>query len=176
MQSCRPGWLREVIGYLPQDVRLFSGTLAENVTLGLSFPGEAHIREAMERTGLLQTLGRHPQGLNLPIKEGGSGLSGGQRQMVGLTRLILQSPKIWLLDEPSASLDRESEVRLLETLSQLPRDHTIIFTSHRQAWLALADRVLLVEDGVIKNDTPAAKVRAIQSAVMAKAPAALQSL
>lgn len=169
MQRCRSGWLREVIGYLPQDVRLFSGTLAENLTLGLTMPDEARIREAMERTGLLHAVNRHPLGLNLPIREGGSGLSGGQRQMVGLTRLVLQDPKIWLLDEPSSSLDREGEQRLLNVLRELPRDRTVIFTSHRQGWLALADRVLLMEDGVVKSDAPASKVRAIQNNVTAKA-------
>ena len=167
MQRCRPSWLRDVIGYLPQDVRLFSGTLAENLTLGLPYPDEARIREAMEATGLLRTLGNHPMGLNLQIREGGAGLSGGQRQMVGLTRLVLQRPKIWLLDEPSASLDREAEERLIATLQKLPRDHTIVFTSHRQSWLGLADRVLLIEDGVVRADTPASKARAIQASTAA---------
>lgn len=161
MQQCRPGWLREVIGYLPQEVKLFSGTLAENLTLGLPLPDEEKIREAMEKTGLLRTLGRHPLGLNLPIREGGGGLSGGQRQMVGLTRMVLQNPKIWLLDEPSASLDRESEERIVKLLNELPRDRTVIFTSHRQGWLSIADRMILVEDGAIKADAPAEQVRSV---------------
>lgn len=180
IQRCRPSWLREVIGYLPQEVRLFSGTLAENLTLGLGYPEEAQIRAAMENTGMLRTLGNHPLGLNLQIREGGSGLSGGQRQMVGLTRLVLQNPKVWLLDEPSASLDRDSEERLVAMLRALPRDHTVIFTSHRQSWLALADRVLLMEDGVVKADTPASKARAIQAstaaAMAARDAAALAAL
>jgi ATP-binding cassette, subfamily C, bacterial LapB len=163
LQRCRPGWLRENIGYLPQEVRLYSGTLADNLSLGLSFPGEAALRAAMDQTGLALSLGRHPLGLNLPIREGGSGLSGGQRQLVGLTRLVLQRPKIWLLDEPSASLDKDSEERLIAVLQALPRDHTVIFTSHRPGWLALADRVLLMHDGVVKVDTPAERVRSIQA-------------
>jgi ATP-binding cassette subfamily C protein LapB len=167
MQFCRPSWLRETIGYLPQEVRLFSGTLADNLTLGLSRPDEAAIRAAMDKTGLTQTLGRHPLGLNLPIREGGSGLSGGQRQMVALTRLVLQDPKIWLLDEPSASLDQESEQRLTQFIRELPRDRTVVFTSHRRGWLALADRVVLLENGVIKGDAPADKVRSIQNRVTA---------
>src|SRR3546814_18314634 len=85
-RKCRPGWLREVIGYLPQEVRLFSGTLAENLALGMSVPSEEQMRAAMDKTGLIQTLGRHPLGLALPIREGGSGLSGGQRQMVEIGR------------------------------------------------------------------------------------------
>lgn len=166
LQQCRPGWLRECIGYLPQDVRLFSGTLAENLTLGLSFPGEEKIRAAMDKTGLSLSLGRHPMGLNLPIREGGGGLSGGQRQMVGLTRLVLQDPKIWLLDEPSASLDREAEERLVQVIRELPADRTVIFTSHRQGWLALSNRVLFIEDGQLRVDQPADKVRTIQASAV----------
>lgn len=169
LQKCRPSWLRDVIGYLPQEVKLFAGTLAENLTLGLPVPDEATIREAMEKTGLMRSIGRHPLGLNLPIREGGSGLSGGQRQMVGLTRMVLQNPKIWLLDEPSASLDAESEERIVRLLRDLPSDRTVVFTSHRQGWLAIADRMILMEDGSIKADAPAAQVRAMQRAAKAAA-------
>lgn len=174
LQLCRPSWLRETIGYLPQEVRLYSGTLAENLTLGLSLPDESVIRAAMDRTGLSLTLGRHPMGLNLPIREGGTGLSGGQRQLVGLTRLILQQPKIWLLDEPSASLDKDSEDRLIQLLQTLPRDRTLIFTSHRPTWLNLADRVILLQGGVVTLDAPAASVRVVQgnqAAIQAQAAA-----
>ena len=111
-------------------------------------------------------------GLSLPIREGGSGLSGGQRQMVGLTRMVLQDPKIWLLDEPSASLDSEAEGRLVALLRELPRDRTIIFTSHRERWLALADRMILIEDGAIKADAPAEQVRVMQSNAVKAAAAA----
>lgn len=170
MQEARPGWLRETIGYLPQEVRLFAGTLSENLTLGLSMLDEAEIRQAMEASGLSLSLGRHPQGLNLPIREGGAGLSGGQRQMVGITRLVLQQPKVWLLDEPSASLDGESEDRLMKMIHALPRDRTVIFTSHKIPWLALADRVIMVEDGVIKFDAPASEVRVQKPAITSPAP------
>src|SRR3546814_10684450 len=77
--------------------------------------------------------------------------------MVVLTRMVLQNPKIWLLDEPSASLDQESEQRLVVLLRELSRDKTIIFTSHNQRWLAIADRMMLIEDGAIKADAPAQK-------------------
>lgn len=162
MQECRLSWLRSVIGYLPQDVRLFSGTLEENLTLGLSKPDEAVIRQALEASGLAAAVNRHPLGLQLPIREGGFGLSGGQRQLVGLTRLILQNPKIWLLDEPSSSLDSDAEDRLMKFIRSLPRDRTVIFTSHRPQWMQLADRVLILEDGQVKMDAPASKVRALQ--------------
>ena len=159
MQHCRLSWLRERIGYLPQEVQLFSGTLEDNLVLGLARPSEDEIRNALRATGLLAAVERHPLGLGLPIREGGTGLSGGQRQMVGLTRLLLQQPWIWLLDEPSASLDSEAEARLIAVLTNLPAHHTIVFTTHRPNWLKLASRVLLLENGEIKLDQPAEKVR-----------------
>lgn len=159
IQHCRPSWLREVIGYLPQDVRLFSGTLLENLTLGMPMPPESEVRQALESTGLAHTVARHPLGLGLPIREGGAGLSGGQRQLVGLTRLALQNPKIWLLDEPTASLDNEAEERLQRFVRALPTDRTVIFTSHRPNWVPLATRVLALQDGQIKIDAPADQVK-----------------
>lgn len=165
LQHCRPSWLRRVIGYLPQDVRLFSGTLHENLTLGLPLPDEATIFAALEKTGLIDAVKRHPLGLGLPIREGGYGLSGGQRQLVGLTRLVLQDPEIWLLDEPSSSLDSGAEERILRLVQALPSTKTIIFTAHRPSWLPLAERVLILEDGVVKVDTPADRVRAVQAKV-----------
>ena len=162
LQRARPSWIRETVGYLPQEVRLFSGTLRENLTIGISVPSEETIFAAMEKTGLLRTLGRHPEGLNLQIQEGGSGLSGGQRQLVGLTRLVLQQPKVWLLDEPSASLDSDAENALIRMLGELPAECSVIFTSHRPAWLGLARRVLLLENGMVKVDAPADQVRRVQ--------------
>ncbi|MGB0955020.1 MAG: ATP-binding cassette domain-containing protein [Panacagrimonas sp.] len=162
MQMCRMSWLREVIGYLPQDVRLFSGTLDDNLTMGLSRPDEGRIMKALEASGLAAAVKKHPLGLQLPIREGGFGLSGGQRQLVGLTRLLLQNPRIWILDEPSASLDSEAEERLMNLVRSLPKDRTLIFTTHRPNWISLADRVLVIEDGLVKLDAPASKVRAMQ--------------
>jgi ATP-binding cassette subfamily C protein LapB len=176
MQQCRLSWLRETIGYLPQDVRLFSGTLEENLTMGIARPSEEKILEALQTVGLGAAVARHPLGLKLPMKEGGYGLSGGQRQMVGLARLILQDPGIWILDEPSASLDNETEERLMRFLATLPRSKTLIFSTHRPRWLSLADRVLIIEDGVIKTDAPASEVRAMRGAPQAQAAgAALKS-
>ncbi len=175
LQLSRPSWIRETVGYLPQDVRLFSGTLRENLTMGISVPDEATLLEAAEKTGLLRSLSRHTEGLELKIHEGGAGLSGGQRQMVGITRLVLQKPRVWLLDEPSASLDKDAEESLLRFLSSLPADETVIFTSHRPAWFALAQRVLLLENGAIKADVPAEQVRRAQIQGTTAAPEAVTS-
>src|SRR3546814_18878288 len=109
MQKCRPGWLREVIGYLPQEVRLFSGTLAENLALDMSVPSEEKMRTAMEKTGLIQTLGRHTLGVALPHREGGSGVSRGVRHVGRLTRKVAPKPESRMVSEPSAHTDHRHE-------------------------------------------------------------------
>lgn len=176
-EVCRPSWLREVIGYLPQDPRLFSGTLLENLTLGMSMPEESAVYAALEKTGLLDAVTKHPQGLQLPIREGGAGMSGGQRQLVGLTRMVLQDPKIWLLDEPTANLDSTVEQLIAAVLTELPADRTVIFTTHRQSWLRFSKRVLFLEEGQIKADLPTSEVvkasAAKQPAATSTAPAAV---
>jgi ATP-binding cassette subfamily C protein LapB len=151
-QECRPSWLREVIGYLPQEPRLFSGSLLDNLTLGMSTPSEEVIFAALEKTGLADAVNAHPMGLQLQISEGGMGMSGGQRQLVGLTRMLLQQPKIWLLDEPTASLDSRVERKIAEAIQALPSDVTVIFTTHSQSWLRYAKRVMLLDEGQIKRD------------------------
>ena len=153
-ESCRPSWLRENIGYLPQEPRLFAGTLLDNLTLGMSMPDEEKIFSALRKTGLYDAVDKHPKGLQLEISEGGAGLSGGQRQLLGIARMVLQNPKIWLLDEPAASLDSEVEVKIMELIRSLPEDRTVVFISHKRSWISLADRVLLVESGQVKVDAP----------------------
>lgn len=159
LQACRLGWLRETVGYLPQDVRLFGGTLRDNLTLGLGQPSEEKLQAALALTGLDRFVQKQAQGLDCLIREGGSGLSGGQRQLIGLTRLVLQNPRIWLLDEPSASLDRESEEHLMTLIKALPAQVTVVFTTHRMNWLPLSQRTLLLEDGKVRADVPTGNVR-----------------
>ncbi len=172
--QARPDWLRSVVGYLPQSPRLFAGTLRDNLTLGLSMPDESDIAEAAKLTGLDALIAQHPRGLDLKITEGGQGLSVGQRQLVALTRLVLQKPKIWLLDEPASALDQETEAKLLGYLQTLGPQHTLIFTTHQNGWLQLATRILMVEAGRITADVPADRAR-LMTAAQAKAMAAAQA-
>ena len=102
---------------MPQEGRRFAGTLRENLVLGLTDPGDDAIMQAAARTGLLDAvIAADPRGLERSIAEGGLGLSGGQRQLVHITRALLRLPTIWLLDEPTASMDQGLEVKVIQML------------------------------------------------------------
>lgn len=148
-------FLGENIGYLQQDHRLFSGTLRENLLIGITDPGDEAVKNAAEISGLLSVISGHPKGLDLPISEGGKGLSGGQRQLVAFTRLLLSRPTVWLLDEPTASMDSNTEARCLQVLQQSIRpEHTLVLVTHKINLLTLVDRLIVIANHEIVMDGP----------------------
>ncbi len=147
--------LSHQIGYLQQEHRLFSGTLRQNLLIGTPDPGDEQIRNAAAKTGLLVAINNHPKGLDLSIAEGGKGLSGGQRQLVALTRLLLSNPSIWLLDEPTASIDDQTERRCINVLREaIKSDHTMILVTHKPSLLTLVDRLIVVSSNQVILDGP----------------------
>lgn len=161
MSHLAPAFVREHVGYLPQDVRLFNGSLRDNLCLGLPTPSDSLILEVANLTGLAQVIQRHPRGLELEISEGGRGLSGGQRQLVGLTRLLLMRPRVLLLDEPSAALDAQLELLVMHNLFRtLAPETTIVLVTHKPALVMHARRVILLEQGRIITDGPRDEVLA----------------
>ncbi len=149
------GLLADKIGYLQQEHRLFLGTLRQNLLVGIADPGDEAIRYAAARTGLLDAITNHPKGLELMIAEGGKGLSGGQRQLVALTRLMLSHPTVWLLDEPTASMDEFTEKRCIDTLRQeVKSDHTFVLVTHKPSLLAIVNRLIVVANHQILLDGP----------------------
>lgn len=151
--------LRRNVGYLPQDTRLLNGSMRENLLMGLSDPGDDALMKAITEIGLAQMVASHPMGVDLPIAEGGRGLSGGQRTLTILTRLFLGEPQMWLLDEPTSNLDQASEVRLIHSLrSRMTPDRTLVLVTHRMQLLTLTDRLLVMAGGKVVMDGPTGQV------------------
>lgn len=147
--------LSDQIGYLQQDHRLFLGTLRENLLVGLPDPGDETLLQAMRRTGMDRFVAQHPLGLQRPIAEGGKGLSGGQKQLLAFTRIILTQPKILLLDEPTATMDEQQEFQCIQVLMQdAQQGKTMVIATHKPNLLPLATRLIVVAGSYILLDGP----------------------
>ena len=152
--------LRRGIGYLSQEVRLFAGTLRENLNLTLLERDDERLMGSLDFAGLGEFVRNHPKGLDLEIRDGGEGLSIGQRQSIGWARLWLQDPKICLLDEPTSSLDQTLETALVARLGQWLKGRTAIIATHRVPILQLTDRTLILQNGRMIVDGPRDEVLA----------------
>ncbi|WP_058913933.1 type I secretion system permease/ATPase [Entomohabitans teleogrylli] len=153
-----PADLRRDIGYLPQHARLFYGTLRENLTLGAPLASDEEIYQALALSGALGFVNDLPNGIEYQVQEGGLGLSGGQRQSLLLSRLLLRQPDILLLDEPTAALDEETEQHVIDSLHPWIASKTLIIATHRKAVLALVDRIIIVSQGAVVLDQPREQV------------------
>jgi ATP-binding cassette subfamily C protein LapB len=147
------------LGYLPQETKLLSGTLRDNLSAGLEGVGETALLDACRATGLDTLIASHPQGLDMPITEGGGGVSGGQKQLIAMTRLILARPDAWLLDEPTAAMDEATEARALAALQQaVAPGQTLIIATHKPALLDRVDRLIVMLPNGGTLDGPKAAV------------------
>ena len=162
------GWNRTElgphIGYLPQDIELFEGSIAENIAR-FSEVHPTKVIAAATSAGLHEMILRFPKGYDTPIGEAGSLLSGGQRQRIGLARAIYGDPALIVLDEPNANLDEVGEKALLQTIYELKaKKKTVFVISHRPGALAAADNLLILRDGKVEmagpRDAVLAKLRA----------------
>jgi len=154
IQSGNSEELGPYIGYLPQDIELFDGTIAENISrFGETDP--AKVIEAAQRTGIHEAILRFPNGYNSQIGEAGSLLSGGQRQRLGLARALYGNPSVLVLDEPNSNLDDAGEKALVETLRQLKASgKTVFLITHRLNILGAVDRIVVLKDGRIEHYGP----------------------
>ena len=153
------------IGYLPQDIELFEGTIAENIARFGDIDSEQVIAAA-QRAGLHEMILRFPRGYDTPMGEAGNLLSGGQRQRIALARAVYGDPALLVLDEPNANLDDVGEAALYQTVAQLKAaGKTVFLITHRPGAVALADRVLFLKDGLVQAEGPReAVVAALQAA------------
>ncbi|MDO9708238.1 type I secretion system permease/ATPase [Paracraurococcus lichenis] len=155
-------WLREdfgrYVGYLPQDVELFDGTVFQNIARMQEAEPDA-VYEAAKLAGCHEMILRLPNGYETQIGDGGQFLSGGQRQLVGLARAMFGRPKLVVLDEPNSNLDGDSEARLSQAIARLKEmGTTVILVSHRPTLVQVVDKVMLLKDGAIEMFGPRAEV------------------
>ena len=154
MGQVMPRDLRRSIGYLGQNVRLFAGTLRENLNMTLLERDDDRLLRALDFAGIGAHVRAHPKGLDLEIRDGGLGLSDGQRQSIGWARLWLQDPAICLLDEPTAAFDQTLEATLVHRLDGWLRGRTALIATHRLPILQLTTRTLVLQNGRMVVDGP----------------------
>ncbi len=151
-----PLQLRRHIGYVPQDVSLFSGSLRDNIVAGGGsdrVEDEALLR-AIDLAGLESLVNNHPHGVDLQVGERGQALSGGQKQSVAIARALVQDPPILLLDEPTSSMDNASEEAFKANLKNVAAGKTILVVTHRTSLLSLVDRIIVMDAGKVVADGP----------------------
>ena len=166
-----PSDLRTGIGFAMQDTDLFFGKLRDNIALGKPEATDEEILAAARLSGVESFIAGHPMGYDMPISEGGRSLSGGQKQAIGLARVLIRKPQVLFLDEPTAHFDIRSEAEFLERLKAIHTDRmTIIISTHRLSLLSMVDRLLLFDHGRLVADGPRDKVLALLQGKPATAP------
>ena len=143
--------LRKDVGYVPQTIQLFSGTIYDNIVAGFDEANEEDVIEACDLAGAHKFIGTLPGGYNYNIIDNGGNLSGGQRQSIALARCLLRKPKIMVLDEPTSSMDNASEERIINNLFNLDYNPTIVISTHKLSYLLNVDKVALMVDGKLQN-------------------------
>lgn len=163
LRQIDPADFRARVGFVAQDPRLFNGTLRDNVLLDRPSADPSRLAEVARLTGLDRLISTHPKGWELPVGEAGTLLSGGQRQLVALARCLVTQPRILLMDEPTSSMDAQSEAAFLRQLKEAGAECTLVMVTHRPAVLELVQRVLVVDGGRLVMDGPKAQVLAALS-------------
>jgi PrtD family type I secretion system ABC transporter len=174
-----PERLGRHIGYLPQDIELFSGTVAQNIARFTEYESQEVI-DAATLAGVHDMIQGLPMGYDTPIGEGGASLSGGQRQRLALARAVFRMPALLVLDEPNASLDQVGEVALMEAMNRLKAaKRTVVFATHKVNLLAQADYIMVINQGVIadfgERDVMLAKLTGAAPPPQPPKPAPIQS-
>ncbi len=173
LQQIDPAEWRRQIGYVSQDPSLLYGTIRSNLTSGCPGVDEQALWQAIARAGLDSFIRSLPRGLDQPVAEGGRSLSGGQRQALCLARALIEEPPLLILDEPTSAMDQATERHVLSTLDEYlaaKPDRTLLLATHKRSTLALAQRVLVLENGRIVADGPKEFVVRGSSSTAGKTP------
>lgn len=155
-----PRCIRSALSYMPQETELIAGTLAENLLLARPGASQDDLLHALTMAAADDFVRSNAYGLSLPVGRNGEGLSGGERQSIGLARALLRPSKLLLLDEPTSALDNTTENRVIRALSENLGGRTLIVATHRISLLALVDRVIWMDGGRIIADGPKDQVLA----------------
>lgn len=148
--------LNEQIAQIFQDSYLFAGSVGDNIRLGRPGASDAELREAAEQAGLAEMLAGLPLGLDTPVGEGGARLSGGERQRIAIARALIKDAPILLVDEATAALDTENQALIARTLARLRGRRTLIVIAHQLSTVAMADQIVVLEQGrIVEQGAPA---------------------
>ncbi len=170
LRQLEPREYRQAVGYMPQEVTLFHGTLRENLTLAHRHVSDEALIKAAERAGLSDFINSHPAGFDMPISERGESVSGGQRRAIGLARALVHEPGILVLDEPTGSMDQSTEKLVIEQMREFCEGRTMLVVTHRNSILELVDRIVVMDSGKIVADGPKnAVIKALQQGRIGKA-------
>ncbi len=158
LRQLDPAELRRNIGYVPQDVTLFYGSLRDNLTIAAPTADDTAVLRAAKVGGITDFVNNHPKGFDMTVGERGESLSGGQRQAVAIARSVINDPPILIMDEPTGSMDHSSEEEIKQQLSTFAAGKTMIVVTHRTSLLDLVERIIVIDAGKIVADGPKAQV------------------
>ena len=153
-----PADLRRFIAYVPQDIHLFKGTIKENIVSAEQHPDVGDIIYAAQVSGVEEFVQTHPMGFDMPIGERGAGLSGGQRQSVGIARSLMQDSSIMIMDEPSNAMDQTTESRLLAKLKVELAEETVLIITQKFSLLDMTERIIVMHHSKVLLDGPKEQV------------------
>jgi len=154
LRQIDPVDLRRNLGTVPQDLFLLAGSVRENLTIGAPHASDGAILRASRIAGVDEWVRRHPMGYDLDVGERGDHISQGQRQSIAIARSLLLDPPIFLMDEPTSSMDNPSEAVLKRNLEKLLTGKTLLLVTHRTSLLSIVDRLIVLDNGAVVADGP----------------------
>lgn len=170
LRQLDPAEYRSRVGYVPQDVTLFQGTLRDNLALARAGISDEAMIQAIERSGLKEFVNRHPSGFDMPISERGDSVSGGQRRCIAVARALVNDPAFLLLDEPTGSMDQSTESIVKQSLREYAEGRTMVVVTHRNSLLELVDRIIVIDGGkVVADGAKDSVISALQQGRIGKA-------